>query len=69
MYNAIIQQIRQLGTNCPNEHMAQRHGKDVRECPSVPVNEYSLYTIKAVKEKEKKLGFEISVFVFSASGP
>lgn len=30
--------------------MAQRHGKDVRECPSVPIYEYSLYTIEAAKE-------------------
>ena len=42
--------------------MAQRHGKDARECTSVPVNEYSLYTIEVAKEKENKLGFEISVF-------
>ena len=37
--------------------MAQRHGKDVRECPSVPVNEYNLYIIEATKVKENKLGF------------
>ena len=42
--------------------MSLRHGKDVRECPSFPINEYNLYTIKDAKEKEKKLGFEISVF-------
>ena len=43
--------------------MDQRHGKYVRECPIVPINEYSLYTSEAAKEKEKekKLGFEISV--------
>ena len=41
--------------------MDQRHGKYVRECPSVPVNEYSLYTSEAAKEKEEKLGLEISV--------
>ena len=41
----------------------QGRSRECLERENIPVNEYSLYTSKAAKEKEKekKLGFEISV--------